>query len=169
MVMLLLKQLEIIEDSLFGAKKIFWLKSENFGLKKTVKNYIYFSLWELCNAEHSHISQVGVPLLLHCITLPVGSDVFWKILQEFFHHSDWRVRFQAVERVTVIARFMDSTPLRTEVNLQTALATAFCHLIASMDDINVYVAQRATLYLGTIHDTAIRVSHLTSINKSRGV
>lgn len=79
-------------------------------------------------------------------------------MQEFFHHSDWRVRFQAVERVTVIARFMDSTPLRTEVNLQAALATAFCHLIASMDDINVYVAQRATLYLGTIHDTAIRVS-----------
>jgi hypothetical protein len=46
---------------------------------------------------------------------------------------------------------MDSTPLRTEVNLQTALATAFCHLISSIDDINVYVAQRATLYLGTIH------------------
>lgn len=98
--------------------------------------------------------------------MPVGSDAFWKILQEFFQHSDWRVRFQAVERVTVIARFMDSTPLRSEINLQTALATAFCHLIASMDDINVYVAQRATLYLGTIHDTAIRVSNLvTTSNK----
>lgn len=57
----------------------------------------------------------------------------------------------------MIARFMDSTPLRTEVNLQAAMATAFCHLIASMDDGNVYVAQRATLYLGTIHDSAIRV------------
>ncbi|KAG5670190.1 hypothetical protein PVAND_000469 [Polypedilum vanderplanki] len=120
------------------------------------ENLLIKNLWELCNAEYSHISQVSVPILLHCITLPVGSDTFWKILQEFFHSSDWRVRFTAVERVTVIARFMDSTPLRTEVNLQTALATAFCHLIASMDDINVYVAQRATLYLGTIHDTAIR-------------
>lgn len=50
---------------------------------------------------------------------------------------------------------MDSTPLRTEVGLQTALATAFCHLIAGMDDVNVHVAQRATLYLGTIHDKAI--------------
>lgn len=138
-------------------------------VKKPLKITFISACGSFANAEHSHISQVGVPLLLHCITLPVGSDVFWKILQEFFHHSDWRVRFQAVERVTVIARFMDSTPLRTEVNLQTALATAFCHLIASMDDINVYVAQRATLYLGTIHDTAIRVSHLTSINMSRGV
>jgi protein unc-79 len=78
-------------------------------------------------------------------------------LQEVFHHPDWRVRFQAVERVTVIARFMDSTPLRNEVNLQAALATAFCHLIACTDDGNVYIAQRATLYLGTIHDNAIRV------------
>lgn len=50
---------------------------------------------------------------------------------------------------------MDSTPLRSEVGLQTALATAFCYLITSMDDISVYVAQRATLYLGTIHDYAV--------------
>lgn len=115
----------------------------------------FHSLWNLCNAEHSHISSVSVPLLLHCITLPLGSDVFWRIVQEEFHDQDWRVRFSAVERVTVISRFMDSTPIRSEVGLQTALATAFCYLIASMDDLNVYVAQRATLYLGTIHDKAI--------------
>ncbi|XP_037956514.1 protein unc-79 homolog isoform X2 [Teleopsis dalmanni] len=120
------------------------------------ENLLIKNLWELSNAEHSHICQACVPLLLHCITLPLGSDVFWRVVQEAFHDTDWRIRFTAVERVTVITRFMDSTPLRTEVGLQTALATAFCHLIASMDDINVYVAQRATLYIGTIHDTAIR-------------
>lgn len=113
------------------------------------------SLWNLCDAEHSHISAMCVPLLLHCITLPLGSDVFWRIVQEAFHDHDWRIRFSAVERVTVITRFMDATPIRTEVGLQTALATAFCYMIASMDDISVYVAQRATLYLGTIHDKAI--------------
>ncbi|XP_036229384.2 protein unc-79 homolog isoform X1 [Bactrocera oleae] len=120
------------------------------------ENLLIKNLWGLCIAEHSHICQASVPLLLHCITLPLGSDVFWRVVQEAFHDTDWRIRFTAVERVTVITRFMDSTPLRTEVGLQTALATAFCHLIASMDDINVYVAQRATLYIGTIHDTAIR-------------
>lgn len=57
---------------------------------------------------------------------------------------------------------MDSTPLRNMISLQAALANAFCYLITSMDDNNVYVAQRATLYLGTIHDTAIRVSCATS-------
>ncbi|KAG4066741.1 hypothetical protein HA402_012808 [Bradysia odoriphaga] len=119
------------------------------------ENLLIKNLWDLCNAEYSHIAEACVPLLLHCITLPLGSDVFWRIVQESFHDADWRIRFTAVERVTVITRFMDSTPLRTEVGLQTALATAFCHLIASMDDVNVHVAQRSTLYLGTIHDKAI--------------
>uniref|UniRef100_A0A182J4T6 Protein unc-79 homolog n=2 Tax=Anopheles atroparvus TaxID=41427 RepID=A0A182J4T6_ANOAO len=120
------------------------------------ENMLIKNLWELCTAAQSHICQVTVPILLHCITLPMGSDVFWKVVQEAFHDTDWRVRFEAVERVTVITRFMDSTPLRAEVSLQTALATAFCHLIAACDDLNVHVAQRATLYLGTIHDYAIQ-------------
>lgn len=64
------------------------------------------SLWDLCNAEYSHISEACVPLLLHCITLPLGSDVFWRIVQESFHDSDWRIRFTAVERVTVITRYV---------------------------------------------------------------
>jgi len=55
---------------------------------------------------------------------------------------------------------MDSTPLRNILSLQAALANAFCYLITSMDDNSVYVAQRATLYLGTIHDTAIRVNFI---------
>lgn len=52
---------------------------------------------------------------------------------------------------------MDSTPLRAVMPLQAALANAFCYLISSMDDPNVQVAQRATLYLGTVHDTAMQV------------
>jgi hypothetical protein len=68
-----------------------------------------------------------------------------------------------VERVTVIARFMDSTPLRSNLPLQAALANAFCYLISSMDDMNVHVAQRATLYLGTIHDNAIKVRNFRGL------
>ncbi|XP_071438717.1 protein unc-79 homolog [Hetaerina americana] len=120
------------------------------------ENLLIRNFWELLNAEHSHICEVAVPLLLHCVTLPAGSDVFWALMQEQFHSTDWRIRFSAVERVTVIARFMDASPLRGVVPLQLALANAFCHLVSSMDDLNVQVAQRATLYLGTIHDRAIR-------------
>lgn len=53
------------------------------------------SLWEFCNAAQSHIGEVVVPLLLHCITLPSGSDTFWKVVQDDFQHTDWRVRFTA--------------------------------------------------------------------------
>ncbi|KAG8319395.1 Protein unc-79 [Homalodisca vitripennis] len=120
------------------------------------ENLIIKNLWDICNAEHSHICESCVPILLHCITLPSGSDVFWRVIQDEFHSPDWRVRFVAVERVTVIARFMDSTPLRAVMPLQAALANAFCYLISSMDDPNIQVAQRATLYLGTVHDTAIQ-------------
>ncbi|XP_066903218.1 protein unc-79 homolog isoform X4 [Halyomorpha halys] len=120
------------------------------------ENLLIKNLWELCNAEHSHICEVAVPLLLHCITMPSGSDAFWRVLQDEFHSNDWRIRFIAVERVTVVARFMDSTPLRSNTILQASLTNAFCYLISSLDDSNVQVAQRATLYLGTIHDSALK-------------
>lgn len=141
-------------------------------------------MWESCNAEHSHLCEVCVPILLHCVTLPSGSDVFWKILQDEFHSSDWKVRFVAgttrfssfkrkkkfyidttfflsfdpVERVTVMCRFMESTPLRNNYPLQAVLTNAICYLISSMDDYSELVAQRATLYLGTIHDYAMKVT-----------
>lgn len=53
---------------------------------------------------------------------------------------------------------MDSTPLKKALTLQATLANVFYNLINSMDDDNVYVAQKATLYLGTIHDNAMKVS-----------
>jgi hypothetical protein len=55
---------------------------------------------------------------------------------------------------------MDTTPLKNAFTLQTSIANIFCYLINSMNDNNVYVAQKATLHLGTIHDTAIKVSTL---------
>ncbi|KAG6446160.1 hypothetical protein O3G_MSEX004317 [Manduca sexta] len=119
------------------------------------ENLLIDNLWNVCNASHSHICSVAVPVLLHCVTLAGGADVLCNLIRDQFHHLDSRVRFTAVERVQVIIRFMDGSPVKTSLPLQTALATAFCYLISSMDDINVYVAQRATLYIGTIHDNAI--------------
>ncbi|KAF4533554.1 hypothetical protein B566_EDAN001039 [Ephemera danica] len=133
--------------------------SENREFWETSVGKFWFSfddLWRLLTAEHGHICEVCVPVLLHCVTLPCGLEVFWNVVQSAFHHHDWRQRFIAVERVTVIARFLDTTPLRNQQQLQSALANAFCYLISSMDDTNVQVAQRATLFLGTIHDRAIK-------------
>ncbi|XP_073959637.1 protein unc-79 homolog, partial [Choristoneura fumiferana] len=119
------------------------------------ENLLIDNLWNVCDASHSAICSVAVPVLLHCCSLAGGGDVFCALVRDQFHHRDARVRFRALEKVTVIIRFMDGSPIKTSLPLQTALATAFCYLISSMDDINVYVAQRATLYIGTIHDNAI--------------
>ncbi|CAH2242907.1 jg14477 [Pararge aegeria aegeria] len=119
------------------------------------ENLLIDNLWNVCDAAQSHISSVAVPVLLHCVTLTGGVDVFCALVRDAFHHPDAQKRFTAVERVTMLIRFMDGSPIKTSLPLQAALATAFCYLISSMDDINVYVAQRATLYIGTIHDNAI--------------
>ncbi|XP_046972206.1 protein unc-79 homolog [Vanessa cardui] len=119
------------------------------------ENLLIDNLWNVCDAAQSHISSVAVPVLLHCVTLAGGADVFCALVRDAFHHPDATKRFTAVERVTMLIRFMDGSPIKSSLPLQTALATAFCYLISSMDDISVYVAQRATLYIGTIHDNAI--------------
>jgi hypothetical protein len=64
---------------------LFFFQSQNFA----------FSLWNLLNAEHGHICEVCVPILLHCITLPCGLDVFWNVIQKSFHQADWKQRFTA--------------------------------------------------------------------------
>uniref|UniRef100_A0ABD2W2F2 Uncharacterized protein n=1 Tax=Trichogramma kaykai TaxID=54128 RepID=A0ABD2W2F2_9HYME len=114
------------------------------------------TLWELLNAENSHVAQMAVPLLLHCVKFKYGSDTFWSIVEENFNHDDWRTRFSAVGKVTLISRFMNQKLIESSPSLQTIMANILCYLIKSMDDCNVHVAQKATLYLGTIHDTAIK-------------
>ncbi|XP_071543773.1 protein unc-79 homolog isoform X4 [Panulirus ornatus] len=113
-------------------------------------------MWSLIEAEWSHVAEVCVSLLLHFITLPCGSDIFWKLCENHFNHQDWKVRFQAVEKVVVIGRFLGVPAVRQCPGLQAAIAHAFCFLIASLDDINVAVAQRASLYLTTLPDSGLR-------------
>lgn len=33
--------------------------------------------------------------MLHCVSLPYGNDIFWKLIKDEFHNSDWRIRFNA--------------------------------------------------------------------------
>ena len=114
-------------------------------------------LWAILDAAHSQVAQAAVPIILHSITLPGGADIFWKALDEDFNNEDWRVRFSAVEKVTLMFRFLEERPLKKSHALRSVLSHAFCCLISSMDDINVHISQRATLHLGTIHDSALKV------------
>lgn len=115
------------------------------------------SLWGVCDAAQSHLAAVAAPVLLHCATLAGGADVLCALLRDAFQHADAARRFAAVERAAVLLRFVRPAPARASPALQAALAAAACYLVASMDDASVHVAQRATLYLGAVHDDAIEV------------
>lgn len=76
-------------------------------------------LWQILESAHSQVGQVAVPLILHAVTLPGGADALWKVLDEDFHSEDWRVRFAAVEKVTVILRFLDDKPVKKSAALRS--------------------------------------------------
>lgn len=61
-----------------------------------------------------------------------------------------------MEKVTVIARFLDPGPVRGNTVIQAGLANAFCYLVASVHDPNTAVAQRTLIYLETIKATALK-------------
>lgn len=62
--------------------------------------YIRFSDLKLVSlSQHclfiAQLCEHAVPILVHCITLPVGADTFWKQIEEDFQSTDWRHRFTA--------------------------------------------------------------------------
>jgi len=63
----------------------------------------------------------------------------------------------AVEKVTVLARLLSVNSIQNNQRIRTSLAHAFCYLIGSLQDINLYVVERATLYLETIKASSIKV------------
>ena len=45
------------------------------------ENLTVAQLWNLLESQTSHVAQTCASLLLHCLTHPGGSDVFWKIME----------------------------------------------------------------------------------------
>ncbi|BFZ12415.1 hypothetical protein BsWGS_15454 [Bradybaena similaris] len=115
------------------------------------------TLWKLLQTEHSQLSTLCIPLMLHCMTLPTGSHVLWCLVEQDFGHDDWRARYAAVEKVTVLARCLEPEAIRNNHVIQTSLTHAFCHLIGSIEDINAAVAQRAIMFLETIRPAALKL------------
>lgn len=121
------------------------------------ENLTIAQLWNLLESQTSHVAQTAVSLLLHCLTLTGGSDVFWKIMDAEFHSREWKIRFSAVERAILVCQFMDNATVKQSSVLQSILSNTFCFLIASMDDIHAAVANRTTILLESIHDGALKL------------
>ncbi len=121
------------------------------------ENLLIQNLWKLLQSEFSQISQLCVPLILHCITLPSGTTMFSKVVEDDFHNTDWRARFAAVERVTTIAHFVEPATVKNSPLLQASLANAFCYLVHCLDDIEASVAQRALLNIEMIKTSSLKL------------
>jgi hypothetical protein len=121
------------------------------------ENLTVAQLWNLLESQTSHVAQTCASLLLHCLTLPGGSDVFWKIMESDFHSRDWKTRFSSVERMMLVCQFLDDPTVKQSSILQSILTNAFCFLISSMDDINTAVANRATILLESLHDGSLKL------------
>lgn len=57
--------------------------------------FIFRSIWDCIEGIKSHLCEVAIPVMLHCVSLPCGNDIFWKLIRDEFHSSDWRTRFNA--------------------------------------------------------------------------
>ncbi|KAK8775211.1 hypothetical protein V5799_031444 [Amblyomma americanum] len=121
------------------------------------ENLLVANLWKLLQAEFSQIARLCVPLLLHCVTLPSGMDMFWKAVEADFHSENWRDRFAAVEKVTMIAHFVEPNTVKNSPLLQSSLANAFSYLVHCLDDIQASVAERALLSLDSIKTASLKL------------
>ena len=96
-------------------------------------------LWQLLESTHSQVAEVAVPLLMHSVGLPGGADVLWKALDTDFQSEDWRIRYEAVEKVTVVFRFLPEGAnawKRNAAAVKSVLSHAFCCLIACIGNIS---------------------------------
>ncbi|KAI5618876.1 protein unc-79-like, partial [Silurus asotus] len=108
------------------------------------------SLWSMLKSEFCQLASLAVPQLLHALSMSHGADIFWKLVDNSFNNKDWKIRFEAVERVAVLCRFLDICSVNKSHLLKYSLAQAFCCFLASIEDVNPAVATRARLLLDTL-------------------
>uniref|UniRef100_A0A4W6F9R4 Unc-79 homolog, NALCN channel complex subunit n=1 Tax=Lates calcarifer TaxID=8187 RepID=A0A4W6F9R4_LATCA len=114
------------------------------------------SLWSMLKSEFCQLASLAVPQLLHALSLSHGADIFWNLINSNFNSKDWKIRFEAVEKVAVLCRFLDIGAVTKNHLLKYSLAHAFCCFLASVEDVNPAVATRARLLLDTIKRPALQ-------------
>uniref|UniRef100_A0A4W5RRT1 Unc-79 homolog, NALCN channel complex subunit n=1 Tax=Hucho hucho TaxID=62062 RepID=A0A4W5RRT1_9TELE len=119
--------------------------------------YLLFPiLWTMLKSEFCQLASLAVPQLLHALSLSHGADIFWNLVDSNFNSKDWKIRFEAVEKVAVLCRFLDIGSVTKNHLLKYSLAHAFCCFLASVEDVNPAVATRARLLLDTIKSQALQ-------------
>uniref|UniRef100_A0A8C4PWE9 Unc-79 homolog, NALCN channel complex subunit n=1 Tax=Eptatretus burgeri TaxID=7764 RepID=A0A8C4PWE9_EPTBU len=122
-----------------------------------LENMLIPSLWEALRSDYSQLPSVATALLQHALTLPQGADIFWATIDNTFNSKEWKVRFEAVEKVVVLCRFLDVTATAKSHTLKYSLSHALCCYLAAIEDPSPAVSTRARLLLDTIKHSSLRV------------
>uniref|UniRef100_A0A915CI63 Uncoordinated protein 79 n=1 Tax=Parascaris univalens TaxID=6257 RepID=A0A915CI63_PARUN len=121
------------------------------------ENLLIPKLWSLLRSDHSQLGELAVPLIMHCITLPCGEDMFWKTVNTQFTDARWQERFKAVERMCVLCGLANAAPVKANKVIQTSLSCGVAHLIASVHDPNAAIAQRAILAIRAMPSSSLKL------------
>ncbi|VDK61589.1 unnamed protein product [Anisakis simplex] len=123
------------------------------------ENLLIPKLWALLRSDHSQLGELAVPLIMHCITLPCGEEMFWKTVNTQFTDTDWKERLKAVERMCVLCGLANAAPVKANKVIQTSLSCGVAHLVASVHDPNSAVAQRAILAIRAMPSSSLKVTN----------
>ncbi|KAL4003430.1 Cation-channel complex subunit UNC-79 family protein [Acanthocheilonema viteae] len=121
------------------------------------ENLLIPKLWTLLRSDRSQLAELVIPLIMHCITLPCGEEIFWKVVNSQFIDQRWEERFSAVERSSVLLQLANALPVNSNKVIQTSLSCCITHLIASVDDPNVAVAQQALLSIQHMPSASLKL------------
>ncbi|VDK82312.1 unnamed protein product, partial [Onchocerca ochengi] len=121
------------------------------------ENLLIPKLWTLLRSDRSQLAELVIPLIMHCITLPSGEEMFWKVVNTQFTDQRWEERFLAVERSNLLLHLANASPVNSNKVIQTSLSCCVAHLIASVDDPNVAVAQQALLSIQHMPSASLKV------------
>ena len=81
------------------------------------------------------MSKLCVQILLHCVCLPYGAEKLCDEVENAFSDDDWRERSSAVEKITVIARFLEKEHIKSNNIVMSALAHCFTYLVGAVEDV----------------------------------
>ncbi|VDK82206.1 unnamed protein product [Litomosoides sigmodontis] len=121
------------------------------------ENLLIPKLWTLLRSGRSQLAELVIPLIMHCITLPSGEEMFWKVVNSQFTDQRWEERFSAVERSSVLLQLASASPISSNKVIQTSLSCCIAHLIASVDDPSVAVAQQALLSIQHMPSASLKL------------
>ncbi|XP_078675260.1 protein unc-79 homolog isoform X2 [Branchiostoma floridae x Branchiostoma belcheri] len=113
-------------------------------------------LWELLQSRDGQMSRACVKLLQYCITLPEGADIVWKLVQSWFQSTEWTLRFRAVEKVAVLASFLDIKQCSGNLLLKSVLSHAFIHLVSHLEDVCPAVYERTRTSLEDMDQKVVK-------------